>query len=454
MEVGHILDDYQLGTVLGVGGYGIGYLAYRLKVGTRCVVKEFFPSTRQGNERVPLLKRNPDGQVVPLPGKERQVAQLRKAFRREIDVLRDHQDVGGVYDVQDTIRVNGNDYYVMPYYEGRTFQEQLRMRGAIPWREAWHTLQSLLTTLSVLHQKDLYHCDIKPANIYIPTAEDNKPRFLDLGAACYRDRRVATAYTPGYAPPELEENDNQKIGPWTDVYGLAATLFAAVVGERPPVSSERVGNEELEQLQAAEETCPPEVARVLVRALSLDHTRRYVSVSAFGVALEAATATLGQAEPPGRSSFSVPPRMPQREDRLSVQASSSLSSPDKKSTVKKWLKRTLWSLLIGLSVYVVLGPFFKEKLDGLVISEKEKTHVCESGSGRYMLQDAAETMYNRTVPPGKGKYAEASHHTSLVDVCSKLDQVLRDSYDRVYQHNLDWDEQRGQWKLEMIIINP
>jgi serine/threonine protein kinase len=85
------------------------------------------------------------------------------------------------------------------------------------------------------------HRDIKPANIYIRS--DGSPVLLDFGAARQdivgHSRSVTSLATPGYAAFE-QYSTKGKQGPWTDIYGLAATLYRAVTGEKPQDSPDRI----------------------------------------------------------------------------------------------------------------------------------------------------------------------------------------------------------------------
>lgn len=70
--------------------------------------------------------------------------------------------------------------------------------------------------------------------------------LIDFGAAraYYRQEEEALTRTvlvhQGYAPPEQYESKGRQ-GPWTDVYGLAATLYEMVTGTMPPSAPRRLG---------------------------------------------------------------------------------------------------------------------------------------------------------------------------------------------------------------------
>ena len=79
----------------------------------------------------------------------------------------------------------------------------------------------------------MVHGDLKPSNIYIRT--DGSPVLLDFGCARQaigtQSKNVTYLASPGYAP--IEQYTQGKPGPWTDLYGLGATGYRAVVGSAP-----------------------------------------------------------------------------------------------------------------------------------------------------------------------------------------------------------------------------
>ena len=85
----------------------------------------------------------------------------------------------------------------------------------------------MLTGLREVHTHKILHLDIKPANIYLRT--DGSPVLLDFGAArqtlATNRPKLAPMYTPGFAAPE-QYRDHYRLGPWTDVYGTGASMFA------------------------------------------------------------------------------------------------------------------------------------------------------------------------------------------------------------------------------------
>ena len=237
LPVGTMLGEFELTSLLGEGGFGIVYLANDHSLQRRVALKEYMPSV--------LAARAGANQVQVKSERHRETFEAgRKSFINEARLLAqfDHPSLVKVYRFWEA---NGTAYMVMPFYEGKTLQDQLKELGGPP-TEAWlRTLLNPLTeALAVIHRDQCYHRDIAPDNVMM-LAGSNRPLLLDFGAA----RRVIGDMTqaltvilkPGYAPVEqYAEIPGMKQGPWTDVYALAAVVHFAIVGKTPPPSVGRL----------------------------------------------------------------------------------------------------------------------------------------------------------------------------------------------------------------------
>ena len=144
---------------------------------------------------------------------------------------------------------NANDtaYIVLEFVRGANMETWLKRIQRRPSQdELDHFLPPLLDALEVVHEAGILHRDIKPANIYIREAE-RTPVLLDFGAAKYAastvgDQTATTAaiVSKGYSPHEAYSTDAKMQGPWTDIYGLAATLHRGLTGSAPIESTTRI----------------------------------------------------------------------------------------------------------------------------------------------------------------------------------------------------------------------
>jgi serine/threonine protein kinase len=257
LPAGTYLQEFMVERVLGVGGYSIVYLAHDTKLDRRVAIKEYLPAT--------LAARAPGGEVVPrLPRFEESFSKGMASFINEARLLGgfDHPALVKVYRFW---QANGTAYMVMPYYEGMTLKKWLTDLGAPP-SERWlrQLATPLVEALQVLHDHGIVHRDVAPDNIVLlvdrsaPNYLEQAPRpvLLDFGAA----RRVAAEATQqltsilktGYSPVEQYDHGHaMKPGPWSDVYSLAAVLYAAVVGKAPGPSISRLVRDDLLPAQVA-----------------------------------------------------------------------------------------------------------------------------------------------------------------------------------------------------------
>ena len=234
-----------LGT-LGVGGFGIVYLARDHALERDVAIKEYMPSqfaTRDGQSHVSVRSMS-----------QQETFELgRRSFVNEAWLLArfDHPSLLKVYRFWEA---NGTAYMAMPRLVGRNLREARRQQP-VPPPEAWvrALFDAVLGALAVLHAQQVWHRDIAPDNIFLP-ADGGPAILLDFGAArqAIGDRtQVFTAILkPSFAPIEqYAEAATLRQGPWTDFYALAAVMHELLTGRPPPPATARAMGVELAPLQ-------------------------------------------------------------------------------------------------------------------------------------------------------------------------------------------------------------
>jgi serine/threonine protein kinase len=90
----------------------------------------------------------------------------------------------------------------------------------------------VIEDLNKVHAKGIIHRDIKTDNIII--RNDGSAVLIDFGAArqaiIAKSKPITTILTPGFAPIEQYSTKANKIGPWTDIYSLAAVVIYCLKG--------------------------------------------------------------------------------------------------------------------------------------------------------------------------------------------------------------------------------
>lgn len=235
LPTGFWLDQYKITGQVSLGGFSIVYLARDI-FGDTVAIKEYLPNAlalRAGESPEPVV--SPRHRAVFNHG-------LNCFFEEGRNLTKlDHPNVVRVLNF---FRSNGTAYLVMRFEEGRTLQAHIQKHpGSLSEDYIRNLFGRVLNGLRAVHSAQLLHLDIKPANIYL-RQHDGSPVLLDFGAARQvigQDvPQLRTMHTPGYAAPEQYDKhteQTQPLGPWTDLYGIGATIYACL-GGRPPIAAQ------------------------------------------------------------------------------------------------------------------------------------------------------------------------------------------------------------------------
>jgi serine/threonine protein kinase len=199
---------YELIAVLGEGMFGKVYVAQRLDVPEHRVALKILPRSLYVGRNV-----------------ERELVMLATVGHPHVVQLKDH---GTTPDYV---------WLTMPVYQGETLAERLARKGTLSVKQAYDIFLPVARGLEALHAGGLRHQDVKPENIFLAVFGGRvHPIVLDLGVAAEKDASFV-AGTAIFAAPEqvaalaglpAAATFSEKM----DVYGLAATLLAALVGPK------------------------------------------------------------------------------------------------------------------------------------------------------------------------------------------------------------------------------
>ncbi len=232
---GYQLQEYQLQTVLGVGGFGITYLAQDTQLKQQVAIKEYFPND--------LAVRERDKTIMPKSQFDNKEFQWGlDSFIQEARTLSQFKHPN-IVRVMRFFKANNTAYFVMEYEQGQSLADALEEGEQVVETELRVILPPLLNALETVHNAGYLHRDIKPDNIYLRD-RDNSPVILDFGSARFevnrRSRSVTSIVTPGYAPFEQYECDGSQQGAWTDIYALGAVLYRLISGYAPVEATKRI----------------------------------------------------------------------------------------------------------------------------------------------------------------------------------------------------------------------
>lgn len=239
LKVGTILHGtYRIDSYLSSGGFGNTYVATNIEFDERVAIKEFFMKgvTQRDDNKTTVSVSNTENHNSFLEQKEK----FKKEARRIRQLKNEH-----IVAVHDMFEENGTAYYVMDYVDGENLAERLKRTGRpLSEQEVRAILPQILDALKVVHEDGFCHLDIKPSNIMLD--KGGKIKLIDFGASkqlgangtLTTNAPTAFAQTPGYAPREQMEQNLDKIGPWTDIYALGATLYNLLTNNKPPLPTD------------------------------------------------------------------------------------------------------------------------------------------------------------------------------------------------------------------------
>jgi serine/threonine protein kinase len=124
-------------------------------------------------------------------------------------------------------------HVLVEHLEGPTLRRLIRRAGPLPAQQVLPLALHVASALHYLTGEGMLHLDVKPDNIVMGIP----PRLIDLSLVRTLDRARAIRRwigTRAYMPPEqCAPGEAGEIGPWSDVWGLGATLYHAIAGKPP-----------------------------------------------------------------------------------------------------------------------------------------------------------------------------------------------------------------------------
>jgi len=233
---------YRIEGHIASGGFGNTYVATHMLLEQKVAVKEFF--IKGVNHREDYSASVKVSNLDNFNVFEEQKRKFKKEAKRLFGLNNEH-----IVRVFDLFEENNTVYYVMDFVDGESLRDRIkRQNGPFFESEALSVLRQMLTALDVIHEKSMWHMDIKPANILID--DNGKCTLIDFGSSKQSGSAegmtltTGLSYTPGYAPSEQVNGINKRWGPWTDFYSLGATLYNIITTKTPPMAADIIDDKE------------------------------------------------------------------------------------------------------------------------------------------------------------------------------------------------------------------
>ena len=342
LKPGTILDGkYLVGEMLGQGGFGITYIGFDLLLEQKVAIKEYYPMSTG------MVSRENSTTVV-WSSAVMQKSGMEKGFDSFLKEARKMAKLGGipaVVGVKPVFIQHETAYIVMDFIEGETLLKKLQREGPMDYGTCISLMTPIMQALAEVHKHGIIHRDISPDNIMVQS--DGKLILLDLGAAKDldiqgKDGNVQSSQMVakhGFSPVE-QYGQAGKIGPWTDVYAMAATIYYCCTGVLPPSATDRMIEDTL--------TCHPRLTKeqfdVLAFCMSVLPQKRPQNMDAL---LQIVTHPAGKT-PPVRD---VPKTEPVRPETRNLQP----PKPDPGRPLPKWLIPGIAAAVAVIALIISVG---------------------------------------------------------------------------------------------------
>jgi serine/threonine protein kinase len=277
--VGQTISHYKILRKLGAGGMGVVYEAEDLKLKRRVAIKFLPHDVLQNTVAIERFKRE---------------AHAASALN--------HPNILTIHELGEA---EGHHFIAAELVDGKTVRERLKRDGNMKTNDVLRFATQIASALAAAHNAGIIHRDIKPENIMI--RRDGYVKVLDFGLAkltetiAAQQKETGTLANSSIAPTESgivlgtaqymspEQAMGKKVDDRSDIFSFGVVLYEMLTGQRV-----FQGNSVAEILAALlnQEPKPlpsslsPDLAKIILRCLRKDPSRRYQTMADLKVALE------------------------------------------------------------------------------------------------------------------------------------------------------------------------
>ncbi len=277
IQTGARFGRYEIQSRIGVGGMGEVYLANDTQLERRVALK-LLSSEYTNNQ------------------------QWLRRFVHEAKAASalNHPNILTIHEIGQT---GGRHFIATEYIDGQTLRQQMSrgaLTGGLKLPQALNIASQIASALAAAHAAGIIHRDIKPENVMLRT--DGYIKVLDFGLAkTSKQSAVSTASlfntdpgtvmgTVNYMSPEQARG--LEVDGRSDVFSLGIVLYEMLSG-RPPFQGETPSDvmvaileHEPPRLSRSLDNAPPELERIVNKALRKDRDERYQTVKDFQLDLK------------------------------------------------------------------------------------------------------------------------------------------------------------------------
>lgn len=333
---GEVLAGYVIARRIGTGGSGVVYAARHPRLPRLTALK--------------VLKRDETAAIDT----------VWRRFEREADIAAhfDHPNIVSIYDRG----VTDERFWIsMQYIEGADVSE---LHELSPDR-ALRIAADIAAALDYAHGKGVLHRDVKPSNILLAPPDSGRPEralLTDFGIARLRDETTQAtsggniSATFAFASPE--QVSGKPVGPRSDQYSLACTLFVLLTDRRPFHADNLLGwvhahtQEDPLRVSEVRPDLPAAMDAVLARAMAKDPEQRYPSCGEFVAAAIAAYYSDPAVAVTAAARIPVPPRESETDEAAGTQPSTPSWTDSRTAASPRPGRSPLWPKLFRKRVLV------------------------------------------------------------------------------------------------------